>query len=116
DHDVNTDISEQTTDNAVFYRGDGVLIRQTAVGLRVGEHAVSGTDVLALVTVAAWALADEKIPQFAEIVAPGIGEIFRRRFVEHQRLIVDLAMIRRALAPEPPDDAAVVAIAPRHEG
>ncbi len=99
-----------------MHGGDGVLIGQAAVGLGVVEHAISGPDVLALVAIAAGALADEKIAQFAEIVAPRIGEIFRRRLVEHQRLVVELAMVRRALAPEPPNGSGVVAIAPRHEG
>src|SRR6185437_108310 len=66
--------------------------------------------------VAAGTLADEEVAQLAEIVAPGIGEIFRRRFIEHQRLVVEFAVIGRALLALAPDDARSIAIAPRHEG
>ena len=57
------------------------------------------------------------MPVFAEIIAPRIGIIFRRGFVEHQRLEIDAAAIRRVLAAARMRRASgLVAIAPIHEG
>src|SRR5665213_2980876 len=96
--------------------GDQMLIGLAAVALGVKQHAIGGADVRALMAVAARALANQKIAQFAEIVAPRIGEVFRRRFIEYQRLVVELAVILRALLAHASDDAAPIAVAPRHEG
>ena len=63
------------------------------------------------------ALADEKIPVFAKIIAPRIGIILRCAFVEHEWLEIDPAAIGRVLAAAwRRRPAGLVAIAPIHEG
>ena len=64
---------------------------------------------------AARTLANLRVARLAEIVAPWIGEVLRRGFVEHQRLVVALAAVGRAFAVQPADAAGFVAIAPRVE-
>ena len=58
--------------------GDIILIGQAAVGFGILQRALRRANVLALMTVAARALADEPIAQFAKVVAPWIAEILRR--------------------------------------
>ena len=63
-----------------------MLIRLTAIGALIKQRAGAGADVLALVTFASRALADEVAAMLTKIVAPRIGVVAGPQFIEDSGL------------------------------
>src|SRR5258708_30127037 len=98
----------------VTNRDDVVLIGVAAVCALIAHVAVAGSDVLALVAHSGRTLANEEPSVLTEIILPRIGVVLG--FVEHQRLVVDAAMVGRLFGMHGPGNASgVIAVAPIHE-
>src|SRR4029077_13641179 len=94
--------------------GDNLmLIGQATIGAVVEKRARARANVLALMALSTWALANEVVAMFTKIIAPRVRVVARCTLVEGQRPPIHITRIRLILFARVANRAAgKVAIAP----